>query len=202
MPQMFAGVLAEIKRPLFCTGSGRSEGRRGDPNHLPKKNKKKKMKDIRLEVCENPYEVKVHKNTLTTTARRAEIAKLIMKDTSKDEIIRILAEDYGICDMSIALNEIRQGYVFLYLNCEATTEEIKRLSLARLEQIYDSLERDASELSKKDNLHLKLKTIDLSAKVAGVYAQSQNIQVENPESFTVNLGTSTPVNAPSKPDAD
>ena len=30
------------------------------------------MKDTVLEVCENPYEVKVHKNTLTTTARRAE----------------------------------------------------------------------------------------------------------------------------------
>ena len=102
------------------------------------------MKDIQIEVCENPYEVKVHKNTLTTTARRAEIAKLIMKNTSKDEILHILADDYGIEDMSIALNEIRQGYVYLFLNCEATTGEIKRLSLARLEQIYDSLERDAS----------------------------------------------------------
>lgn len=147
------------------------------------------MKDIELEVCENPYEVKVHKNTLTTTARRAEIAKLIMKDTSKDEIIRILAEDYGIVDTSVALNEIRQGYVYLYLNCEATTEEIKRLSLARLEQIYDSLERDASELSKKDNLHLKLKTIDLSAKVAGVYNNQTNVNVEGAENFTVNLGS-------------
>lgn len=29
------------------------------------------MKDIQIEVCENPYEVKIHKNTLTTTARRA-----------------------------------------------------------------------------------------------------------------------------------
>lgn len=160
------------------------------------------MKDIELDVCENPYEVKIHKNTLTTTARRAEIAKLIMKNTSKDEIIHILADDYGIVDTSVALNEIRQGYVYLYLNCEATTEEIKRLSLARLEQIYDSLERDASELTKKDNVNLKLKTIDLSAKVAGVYAQSQNIQVENPESFTVNLGAPTPVNVPMKPDAD
>lgn len=65
------------------------------------------MKDIELEVCENPYEVKIHKNTLTTSARRAKIAKLIMKDTSKDEIIRILADDYGISDMSVALNEIR-----------------------------------------------------------------------------------------------
>ena len=196
---MFVGVLVEIKRLVFRTRRSKT---RGNPNCHPKKEKNTKMKDIQLEVCENPYEVKVHKNTLTTTSRRAEIAKLIMKDTSKDEIIRILADDYGICDMSVALNEIRQGYVYLYLNCEATTEEIKRLSLARLEQIYDSLERDASELSKKENLHLKLKTIDLSAKVAGVYAQSQTIQVENPETFTVNLGTSTPVNAPSKPDVD
>ena len=148
------------------------------------------MKDIALEVCENPYEVKVHKNTLTTTARRAEIAKLIMKNTSKDEILHILADDYGICDMSIALNEIRQGYVYLFLNCEATTDEIKRLSLARLEQIYDSLERDGTELTKKDNVALKLKTIDLSAKVAGVYNQGQNIQVENPENFVVNFGNS------------
>lgn len=147
------------------------------------------MKDIQLEVCENPYDVKIHKNTLTTSARRAEIAKLIMKDTSKDEIIRILADDYGIADISIALNEIRQGYVYIYLNCEATTEEIKRLSLARLEQIYDSLERDASELSKKDNLHLKLKTIDLSAKVAGVYNNQTNVNVEGAENFTVNLGS-------------
>ena len=65
------------------------------------------MKNIELDVCENPYEVKIHKNTLTTTARRAEIAKLIMKNTSKDEIIRILADDYGICDISVALNEVR-----------------------------------------------------------------------------------------------
>lgn len=147
------------------------------------------MKDIQIEVCENPYDVKIHKNTLTTSARRAEIAKLIMKNTSKDEIIRILADDYGICEISVALNEIRQGYVYLYLNCEATTEEIKRLSLARLEQIYDSLERDASELSKKDNVNLKLKTIDLSAKVAGVYNNQTNVNVEGAENFTVNLGS-------------
>ena len=162
--------------------------RRAESHRRTKKEKDTEMKNIELDVCENPYEVKVHKNTLTTTARRAEIAKLIMKNTSKDEIIRILADDYGICDISVALNEVRQGYVYLYLNCEATTEEIKRLSLARLEQIYDSLERDASELSKKDNLHLKLKTIDLSAKVAGVYQPQTNVNVEGAENFTVNLG--------------
>lgn len=114
-----------------------------------------------------------------------------MKNTSKDEIIRILADEYGICDLSVALNEIRQGYVYLYLNCEATTEEIKRLSLARLEQIYDSLERDASELTKKDNVALKLKTIDLSAKVAGVYNNQTNVNVEGAENFVVNLGNPT-----------
>lgn len=187
---MFVGVLVEIKRLVLRIGTGRPEARRrGNSNHHPKKEKSKKMKDIQLEVCENPYDVKIHKNTLTTTARRADIAKLIMKNTTKDEIIRILADDYGICDMSVALNEIRQGYVYLYLNCEATTEEIKRLSLARLEQIYDSLERDASELSKKENLHLKLKTIDLSAKVAGVYNNQTNVNVEGAENFTVNLGS-------------
>ena len=188
MSKMFVDILVEVECLIFHRGTRRTEARRNViPN--PKKEKNKKMKDIQIEVCENPYEVKIHKNTLTTSARRAEIAKLIMKNTSKDEIIRILADDYGICDISVALNEIRQGYVYIYLNCEASTEEIKRLSLARLEQIYDSLEKDASELTKKDNLNLKLKTIDLSAKVAGVYQPQTNVNVEGAENFTVNLGS-------------
>lgn len=114
---MFAGILAEIKRLVLHTGTRRREARtRRNPN--PKKEKNTEMKNIELNVCENPYEVKVHSNTLVTSGRRAEIARLILAGHSKSEIYKQLKEEFGIEDMAILQNEWRHAMTYIYLNVE------------------------------------------------------------------------------------
>ena len=146
------------------------------------------MKETELEVCQNPYEVKVHTNTLVTSGRRAEIARLILAGHSKSEIYKQLKEEFGIEDMAILQNEWRHAMTYIYLNVEQTTDDIKKLSLARLEAIIDQLERDSGDLSKKDSIGLQIKAIDTINKTAGIYQPQTNVSVEGADNFTVNLG--------------
>lgn len=149
------------------------------------------MKEMKLEVCENPYVVKCHTNTLVTSGRRAEIARLILAGHSKSEIYKQLKEEFGIEDMAILQNEWRHAMTYIYLNVEQTTDDIKKLSLARLEAIIDQLERDSGDLSKKDSIGLQIKAIDTINKTAGIYQPQTNVNVEGADNFTVNLGCPT-----------
>lgn len=124
---------------------------------------------------------------LSTTARRAEVAKMILHGASKAEVFQWLNDNFpSKITPNFLQTEWKQALVFIFNTTEATKEEIRATSLARLEYIFSDLEDD-SEMQKKDRVSAKLKTIDSINKTAGLYDNSSSVQVEG-DSFTISIG--------------
>lgn len=121
-----------------------------------------------------PYAVQINVKELNTSGRRAETARLILSGKTKPEIVAYLCTTFGM-EYKQALSEWRQGYVYIYQNCEVEKEEIRQLSLARLEELFQRAEVDA-QLEAKEYYRVQMKNIDLTGKIAGLYDQVQEKQ--------------------------
>lgn len=95
------------------------------------------------------YEVAINTKELRTSARRGEIARLILANWTKSDIIEYLMKNFNF-SFKQAYSEYRQGYVFIFLNAEAEKEELRKLNLARLEELYDRAEKEIRD--EKGNL--------------------------------------------------
>lgn len=134
----------------------------------------------------SPYAVQINSTELKTSGRRAEVARLLLAGKKKQDIISYLMETFGM-EYNQAKSEYRQGYVYIYLNAEQTKEEIRQLSLARLEQLWEQAEEDEM-LEAKEYYKIQMKNVDMTNKTAGLYDQEVDKQPMTGE-FTVTLGT-------------
>lgn len=134
----------------------------------------------------SPYAVQINSTELKTSGRRAEVARLLLAGKKKQDIIDYLMETFGM-EYNQAKSEYRQGYVYIYLNAEQTKEEIRQLSLARLEQLWEQAEEDEM-LESKDYYKVQMRNVDLMNKTALVYENEKETTPMTGE-FTVNLGT-------------
>ena len=135
---------------------------------------------------ENPYAVEISKAELTTTAKRAVVAEMIMAGGKQHDIVPALMQRWNL-DHKQAYSLWKQGFSFLYLYCDATKEEVKKTQLSRLEYLFQQAEED-SELSKKDYYHIQMKNIDTVAKLAGLYDKEEpNVNTE--QTFNISFGS-------------
>lgn len=133
----------------------------------------------------NPYAVAIHVGELKTSGRRAEIARRLIAGESQAEIIQFLTETFNM-DYKQAKSEYRQGYVYIYQQCELSKDEIRKLNMARLEQLWEQAETDA-ELEAKEYYKIQMKNVDLTNKTAGIY--DADVEKQNTgQEFTVTFG--------------
>lgn len=138
-----------------------------------------------------PYAVQINVRELNTSGRRAEIARLLLSGMRKADVINYLMETFGM-EYKQAHSEYRQGYVYIYQNCELEKEEIRKLNLAKLEELWDRAEED-EQLEAKEYYKLQMKNVDMTNKTAGLY---DNIQ-ENTKTtgeFTIDLNLNNKTN--------
>lgn len=136
-----------------------------------------------------PYAACVNIRELKTSGRRAEIARRLLAGSTKHEIVEFLTDTF---DMKLpqAISEYRQGLSYIYLQSEASKDEIRKTNLARLEQLFDQAAEDEA-LERKDMYKIQLKNIDLTNKTAGLYMPDETPVVAIDNDFTVTLGTKT-----------
>lgn len=129
------------------------------------------------------YAVQVNAKELKTSARRAEVARLILAGFTKDEIISWLQETFAF-SFKEAYTNYKQGFTYIYLQCEEEKDELRKVQLARLEQLYDRAEKECSEMTKKDFFKTQMSNIDLTAKVGGLY---DDRKTEEPDSTDISF---------------
>lgn len=85
-----------------------------------------------------------------------------------------------------AKSEYRQGYAFIYLNSEVEKEEVRKLNMARLEELWERAEEDA-RLQAKDYYKIQMKNIDMVNKTAGLY-EPDEVKTEIEDEYTITIG--------------
>lgn len=131
-----------------------------------------------------PYAVVIRPQELITSGRRAEVARRILAGHKKEETINWLMETFEM-ERKQAWSEWRQGYSYIYLQCEMEKEEIRKLNLSRLEELF---ERAEEELTGKEYFTAQLRNIDMTNKTAGLYTPEDS-KVTTGE-FTIDLNLS------------
>lgn len=129
--------------------------------------------------------MQVNADVLKTTARRAEVARLILAGYTKMQIIEWLQDTFE-CDYKEAYTNYKQGYTYIYLQCEEEKDELRKVQLARLEELYDRAEKECEEMSKKDFFKTQMNNIDLTAKVGGLYDEKKTDDADSTD-ITFNL---------------
>lgn len=135
---------------------------------------------------ENPYAVEISKAELTTTAKRAVVAEMIMQGKKQKDIVPDLMQRWNI-DHKQAWSLWRQGYSFLYLYSNTTKEEAKALSMMRLEELFQQAEEDM-QLARKDFYNIQLKNIDMQNKTIGLY-DKEEAAVNTEQTFNITFGS-------------
>lgn len=115
----------------------------------------------------------INTTQLTTIAKQDKIIDMIICGAGKNECISYIMDNWNYSAIS-ARTFYRQCFVMIYTMANKTKDDIKDLSLARLEGIYDEIEEGGQI---KD----RLKTIDLINKTAGVYEDTRKIEISNAE---------------------
>lgn len=82
----------------------------------------------------------------------------------------------------------------IYLQTEATKDEIRKTNLARLEQLWMQAEED-NQLIGKAYYSTQLKNIDMVNKTAGLYEQEEKQVVAIDNDFTVSFGSNIDQNS-------
>lgn len=131
-----------------------------------------------------PYAVAINTQDLKTSGRRAEVARRLLAGEHKQEIIAFLMDTFGM-PYKNAVSEYRQGYTYVWQQSELVKEDVRKLNLARLEELFDRAEQDAM-LMGKDYYNTQLKNIDLTNKTCGVYLPDEDKQ-NSPNEFTIDL---------------
>lgn len=133
-----------------------------------------------------PYAVAINIKELKTSGRRAEIARRLLAGSTKHEIVEFLTDTF---DMKLpqAISEYRQGLSMIYLQTEATKDDIRKTNLARLEQLWMQAEED-NQLIGKAYYSTQLKNIDMVNKTCGIYEQEEKPVVAIDNDFTVSFG--------------
>lgn len=132
-------------------------------------------------------ELQLYASEIKTTYLRSVIAEKIMQNMTKSDIIDWLMDEYKM-QFKAAMSAWRQGYVYLWLYSEHTKDEVKQLSLSRLEELYHKAEHDGL-LVGKDFYATQFKNIDLTNKTAGVYDQDEDKAEKSGDiNFNVNFG--------------
>lgn len=129
------------------------------------------------------YVIKKKFEYFTTNQRFDVIAKLICAGYKKTEIIDYIETEWE-APRNSAYTMFHQAYAYIYQQCELGKEDLRKLNLSRLEEIFDNL------TDNKGGVKDKLKTIDLINKTANLY--TQDVQISNGEdSFTFDLNLDT-----------
>ena len=135
---------------------------------------------------ESPYAVEISKAELTTTAKRAVVAEMIMQGKKQKEIVPEIMKRWNL-NHKEGWSLWRQGYSFLYLYSNTTKEEAKALSMMRLEELFQQAEEDIS-LARKDFYNIQLKNIDMQNKTIGLYDKEEaNTQTSNEINFNLTI---------------
>lgn len=134
---------------------------------------------------ESPYAVEISKAELTTTAKRAVVAEMIMQGKKQKEIVPEIMKRWNLSHKE-GWSLWRQGYSFLYLYSNTTKEEAKALSMMRLEELFQQAEEDIS-LARKDFYNIQLKNIDMQNKTIGLYDKEET-PVNTEQTFNISFG--------------
>lgn len=140
---------------------------------------------------------RVSETELRTSGRRAEIARRLMAGQKFPEIAAWLEKDFNLT-MNQIKSEYRHGFTYIWINCDATKEDIRQLSLARLNDLYDRAEE---ELKGKDFFNVQLKNIDLVNKTTSLYAPEDS-QINTTGEFTITFGGANKETKEDKDDTD
>lgn len=129
------------------------------------------------------FYAKVETEQLTHNDKLSIISKMILAGIKKAEIVEFIIEQWG-APRDSAYTMYRQTYGYIYQQSELNKEDIRKLNLARLEEIFDNIGDTKGEVK------TKLKTIDLMNKTANIY--TQDVQISNgDDSFTFDLNLDT-----------